>query len=98
MPVCESNGSAASIRNLLRALTAGITDKSSKGFVVRPDGLARCRYKWDGTTVQFYLQPKPGNKTSLVVQHTKLEGPSAVEPRRAEWKAAFGAIARPWRA
>ena len=78
---------------LASALTSAVTDKSSKGFVVRPDGQARFRYKWDGTIVQFYLQPKPGNKTSLVVQHTKLAGASAVEPRRAEWKAAFGAIA-----
>ena len=79
---------------LASALTSAVTDKSSKGFVVRPDGLARFRYKWDGTIVQLYLQPKPGNKTSLVVQHTKLEGGSAVEARRADWKTAFGAIAR----
>lgn len=79
---------------LASALTSAVTDKSAKGFVVRPDGLARFRYKWDGTIVQMYLQPKPGDKTSLVVQHTKLAGASDVEQRRREWKAAFAAIAR----
>jgi hypothetical protein len=76
------------------ALTAAVTSKTSKGFVVRPDGQARFRYKWDGTIVQFYLYPKPGGKVSLVVQHTKLAGAEAVEARRAQWKAAFGAIAQ----
>lgn len=79
---------------LAGALTSAVTDKSSKGFVVKPDGQARFRYKWDGTIVQLYLLPKPGSKTSLVVQHIKLAGGSAVEARRAEWKTAFGAIAK----
>lgn len=79
---------------LAAALTAAVSDKASNGFVVRPDGQARFRYKWDGATVQFYLLPKPGGKVSLVVQHTRLAGPEAVEQRRAEWKAAFGALAQ----
>jgi hypothetical protein len=78
---------------LAKALSAGVADKKSKGFVVRPDGQARFRYKWDGTTVQFYLLPKPGGKVSLVVQHIKLGTADAVEQRRAQWKTAFGAIA-----
>ena len=79
---------------LAAALTAGVTSKTSKGFVVRPDGQARFRYKWDGTIVQFYLLPKPGGKVSLVVQHTKLAGAGAVETRRAQWKTAFSAVAQ----
>jgi hypothetical protein len=78
---------------LVKALAAALTDKSSKGFVVRPDGLGRFRYKWDGTTVQFYLEPKAGGKVSLVVQHTKLANADAVDKRRAEWKQAFAALA-----
>lgn len=78
---------------LAAALTAAVTSKASKGFVVRPDGQARFRYKWDGTVVQFYLYPKPGGKVSLVVQHTKLAGAEAVDERRAQWKTAFGAVA-----
>lgn len=78
---------------LAAALTTAITSKTSKGFVVRPDGLARFRYKWDDTTVQFYLEPRPNGKMSLVVQHTKLANSSAVDARRAQWKVAFKALA-----
>jgi hypothetical protein len=79
--------------DLAAALTSAITSKASKGFVVRADGQARFRYKWDGTTVQFYLLPKPGGKVSLVVQHTGLAAPSSVEERRGQWRAVFGAVA-----
>jgi uncharacterized protein YndB with AHSA1/START domain len=78
---------------LAKALAAAVAAKTSTGFVVRPDGLGRFRYKWDGTTVQFYLQPKAGGKVSLVVQHTKLANADAVEQRRVEWKQAFAALA-----
>jgi len=78
---------------LAAALTAAVTAKSSKGFVVRPDGLARYRYKWDDTTVQLYLLRKPGGKVSLVVQHTGLPGAAAIDERRREWKTALGALA-----
>ena len=78
---------------LAKALVAGLNDKTSKGFVVRPDGLGRFRYKWDGTTVQFYVTEKPGGKASIVVQHTRLADAGAVDERRAQWKAAFAALA-----
>jgi hypothetical protein len=77
---------------LAKALSAAVADKVSKGFVVRPDGLGRFRYKWNGTTVQFYLEPKARGKVSLVVQHTKLANAESVEKRRAEWKQAFAAL------
>jgi uncharacterized protein YndB with AHSA1/START domain len=79
---------------LAEALTAAVTSKASKGFVLRADGQARFRYKWDGSIVQFYLYPKPGGKVSLVVQHTKLAGADAVAEHRAQWKTAFAALAR----
>jgi hypothetical protein len=78
---------------LVKALSSAVADKASTGFVVRPDGLGRFRYKWDGTTVQFYLEPKPAGKVSLVVQHTKLADAAMVDKRRAEWKQAFTALA-----
>jgi uncharacterized protein YndB with AHSA1/START domain len=84
-------GSAAPA--LAKALSAAVADKKGKGFVVRPDGLGRFRYKWDGTTVQFYLDPKAAGKVSLVVQHTKLANADAVNERRAEWKHALAALA-----
>jgi hypothetical protein len=79
--------------DLLTALRAALKDKKSKGFITRPDGQARFRYKWDDTTVQFNLYPKAAAKTSFVVGHLNLTGPDAVEANRARWKAALGALA-----
>jgi hypothetical protein len=79
---------------LAAALTAAVTAKSSKGFVTRADGQARYRYKWDGTTVQLNMYPKPGGKVSLVVQHTGLPSAAAVEERRKVWKGVLAAVAK----
>ena len=78
---------------LTKALSAGLSDKKSKGFVIRPDGMARFRYQWDGTTVQLYAYPKAGGKLNVTVQHTKLPNSDAVEPYRQQWKAALAALA-----
>src|SRR4029453_9431499 len=51
---------------LVKALEAGLKDKKSKGFVMKPNGEARYRFKWDGMTVQFNLYPKGPGKTSIV--------------------------------
>ena len=75
------------------ALSKGLADKKSKGWVTRPDGLARFRYKWDDTIVQLYAYPKPGGKLALTVQHTKLANGDAVERYRSQWKTAFGLLA-----
>lgn len=78
---------------LTKALATGLADKKSKGFVIRPDGMARFRYKWDGTTVQLYAYPKAGGKLNVTVQHTRLPNGDAVEPYRKQWKAALAALA-----
>jgi hypothetical protein len=78
---------------LVKALEAGLKNPKSKGFVTRPDGQARFRYKWDDVTVQFNLYPKGPGKTSFVVSNLNLPGADAVDEYRAKWKAAFGAIA-----
>ena len=78
---------------LAKALTGGLADKKSKGFVIRPDGMARFRYQWDGTTVQLYAYPKAGGKLNVTVQHTRLPDGDAVEPYRKRWKAALAALA-----
>ncbi len=57
---------------LADALAKGVADKKSKGFVIRPDGLGRFRYKWNDTTVQLYLTPKSKEKISVVVTQMKL--------------------------
>ena len=78
---------------LADALAKGVADKKSKGFVVRPDGQARFRYKWNDTIVQLYMIPKSKEKISVVVQHTKLPSGDAVELYRGQWKAALGLLA-----
>jgi hypothetical protein len=78
---------------LASAMAEGVADKKSKGFVVRPDGLARFRYRWDGTIVQLYAYPKPGGKLALTVQHTRLADGDAVERYRGQWKTVFTLLA-----
>ena len=39
--------SAKADAKLVKALEAGLKNPKSKGFVIRPDGEARYRYKWD---------------------------------------------------
>jgi hypothetical protein len=80
-------------RDLLRTLGAALKAKTSKGFVIRPDGQARFRYKWNDTTVQFNMYPKGAAKTSFVVGHLDLAGSDAVEASRTKWKAVLGALA-----
>jgi hypothetical protein len=64
----------------------------SKRFVFRADGQGRFRYAWDGTTVQFYLLPRPGGKVSVVVTNAKLASAAMVEERRALWRAALASL------
>ena len=78
---------------LVKALEAALKDAKSKGFVTRPDGQSRFRFKWDGTTVQFNLYPKGPGKTSIVAQQMKLRDAGEVERHRGLWKTAFTALA-----
>ena len=80
-------------QTLARVMSTALADKASKGFVVRDDGQARFRFKWDAAVVQVYLYPRPGDKTSVTVQHTKLASADDVERYRAQWKTALGALA-----
>ena len=80
--------------DLVRALGAALDAKGAKGFVVRPDGLGRFRYKWGESTVQFYLTPKAGDKVSVVVSNMKLPSAAHVEERRTMWRAVLAAVAR----
>ena len=78
---------------LAKAMAGGFADKKSTGFVVRPDGLGRFRYRWDGSIVQLYAIPKAGGKVTLTVQHTKLPDGEAVERYRVQWKSALALLA-----
>ena len=78
---------------IAKGVATAVDNKKSKGFVVRPDGLGRYRYKWDDTTVQLYLAPKSGGKVSVVITNAKLAGSDAVEERRKRWRAVLAALA-----
>ena len=78
---------------LVKALGAGLKSPKSKGFVMKPNGEARYRFKWDGMTVQLNLYPKGPGKTSIVATQQKLAGPEAVEPYRTLWKTTLAAVA-----
>jgi hypothetical protein len=78
--------------DLRGALVASLRGRTG-AFVVKPNGRARHRYTWDGTTVEIYLDPKGPQKCSLVVQHMKLPSQAAVDERRAQWRSALAACA-----
>lgn len=77
--------------DLVAALVAAL--KSSAGFVTRADGLARFRYRWGATVVQWYVEPKPGDKSTITVANAKLADGAMLESRRAQWRAALAALA-----
>jgi hypothetical protein len=77
---------------LVSALSAAL-GRSSKGFVVKPNGQARLTYAWDSTAVELYLLPKTGGKSSIVAVSKKLPAPALVDERRAQWRAALGGLA-----
>jgi hypothetical protein len=79
--------------DLVTGFITAIDAPKSKGWIVRPDGQARWRYKWGATTVQCNLYPKPGGKVSMVVTNLNLPGADSVEERRALWKSALQALA-----
>ncbi len=79
--------------SLIDALVTSLDRPASKGVVVRADGLGRYRYKWGGTTVQLYLQPKAGGKVSIVATNSKLSGATMVEERRRLWRQTLDALA-----
>ena len=79
---------------LFSALWRALDSPTSKGVVIRPDGLGRFRYTWDGTTVQLYLAPKTGGKVSVVATNMKLGDASMVAERRGLWRTALNALAR----
>ncbi len=77
--------------DLVAALVAAL--KSSAGFVTRADGLARFRYRWGATVVQWYVERKPGDKSTITVANAKLADGAMLESRRAQWRAALAALA-----
>jgi hypothetical protein len=79
--------------DLVTALSAGLSGKASKGFVVKDNGHARIRYPWAGTIVEIYLTPKTGGKSTIVAVSKKLSNASMVDERRGQWKMVLTALA-----
>ena len=79
---------------LFGALWQALDAPKSKGVVIRPDGLGRFRYPWDGTTVQLYITPKSGGKVAVVATNMKLGSAAVVEERRTIWRAALNELAK----
>ncbi|HYN06570.1 MAG TPA: hypothetical protein VES67_04195 [Vicinamibacterales bacterium] len=77
----------------LAAAVSAAFGSASKGFVVKPNNEARCRFPWGATTVQLYVLPKPGGKSSIVAVNAKLGRAALVEERRGLWRTALGALA-----
>ncbi|MGD9904838.1 MAG: hypothetical protein AB7U83_15345 [Vicinamibacterales bacterium] len=77
---------------LVAALAAAFAPPS-KGFVIRPDGLARFRHKWGATTVQWYVEPRAGGKSTITVANARLADAAMVDTRRRQWRAALTALA-----
>ena len=77
----------------LAGAVAAAFGRGSKGFVVKPNNEARCRFPWRATTVQFYITPKPGGKSSLVAVNAKLGRAEMVDERRGLWRTALNALA-----
>jgi hypothetical protein len=75
----------------LRAALAKGVRPPAKGITTRADGLARLRYKWAGTTVEFWIEPRPRG-ASVAVGNLGLADPAAVEVRRAQWRQALGSL------
>ncbi|HUQ87902.1 MAG TPA: hypothetical protein VM096_10110 [Vicinamibacterales bacterium] len=79
---------------LVKALEAGLKDPKSKGFITKPNGEARYRFKWDAMAVQLNLYPKGPGKTSIVATQQKLSNADSVEQYRTLWKAALAALSQ----
>lgn len=77
---------------LSAALSASLGGRTAKGFAMKANGDARCRFPWDGTAVEITVTPKRTGTCSVVVAHQKLPSPRAVEERRGQWRAALAAL------
>lgn len=81
---------------LVRALARGLLTPGTRGaagFIVRADGRARIRYRWESSVVEWQLLPKSSGRTSVVVVHTKLESAAMVAERRSDWRALLAQLA-----
>jgi hypothetical protein len=84
---------AATDASLARPLSKALADAGAKSVIVKPNGEARLRLKFDGTIAQVFVVPKPGGKVTVTVDHGKLPGAGAVEELRSRWRGSLAALA-----
>jgi hypothetical protein len=79
---------------LAAALSAALDGPQAKPFTIKNDNTARLRYRQDGGVVELRLTGRPGPKTSIVADSSKLARPAEVEARRTAWRAVLDELHR----
>jgi hypothetical protein len=77
---------------LLRALRAAVLGPKGRTLAVREKGDARIRYKWDKSTIEIRIDPRPKQKSSVTAANIDLPTADLVEPRREAWKQALDGL------
>jgi hypothetical protein len=77
---------------LVEAVDAALGRTSSQRFIVKDPMNARLRFKWGQGTVELRLTGKPGPKTSVVADNSKLADERSIDERRTAWRAALATL------
>jgi plasmid stability protein len=79
---------------LVDALSTALDAPGGKAFTIKDDNNARFRYRQNGGVVELRLTGRPGRKTSIVADSSKLARPSDVEARRTAWRSVLEELHR----
>jgi hypothetical protein len=71
---------------LVEALSTALDGPGGKPFTIKDDNNARFRYRQGGGVVELRLTGRPGRKTSIVADSSKLARASDVDARRTAWR------------
>ena len=81
-------------RALVEALSSALDGPGGKAFTIKDDNNARFRYRQNGGVVELRLTGRPGHKTSIVADSSKLTRASDVEARRTAWRSVLEELHR----
>jgi hypothetical protein len=84
----------AADRALVEALSSALDGPGGKAFTIKDDNNARLRYRQNGGVVELRLTGRPGRKTSIVADSSKLTRASDVEARRTAWRSVLEELHR----
>ena len=71
---------------LVEALSTALDGPGNKPFTIKDNNNARFRYRQNGGVVELRLTGRPGRKTSIVADSSKLAAASDVDARRTAWR------------